>query len=98
MERGKRSFGIAALEAGQSAADEGFSSRRTVLPSMPDLEIGESIEMKGAGAKSYVIENAGVGSYRGRFAAGRRRARDPAARALVPRCSFNGETTGSHSV
>ena len=30
---------------------------------MPDLEVGQTIEMKGSGSKPYIIKNCGDGGY-----------------------------------
>jgi DNA ligase-1 len=47
---------------------------------MPDLEVGESIEMKGSGARPYVIKNCGIGGYSCTCPAWRNQSIDPARR------------------
>jgi DNA ligase-1 len=47
---------------------------------MPDLAVGESIEMKGSGSKPYVIKNTGIGGYSCTCPAWRNQSIDPAQR------------------
>ena len=47
---------------------------------MPDLDIGASIEMKGSGAKPYIIKNCGAGGYSCTCPAWRNQSIDPARR------------------
>jgi DNA ligase-1 len=47
---------------------------------MPVLEVGESFEMKGSGAKPYVIKNCGIGGYSCTCPAWRNQSIDPALR------------------
>jgi DNA ligase-1 len=47
---------------------------------MPDLEVGESIEMKGSGSRPYVIKNCGIGGYSCTCPAWRNQSIDPGLR------------------